>query len=507
MSCRSTKNIQIHNFEYINIGDNSLIEYVVCNKPSSEGYDVKNLISNVFVEKNKGFLVERFISPPVVLTFEFKSAIYMQYIAIYCKVGAQKTTGLEICIQSKVDSDYVSVGSGVLNESKSGFVFHRFNETVNKKFGDQYLLRTFKPKSCPHLSSVKRLKITIFRTSGTSVPALGKVEFWGIVRNIENFNKKILCNLDKTIVGQQSVGANEVSKPTHAKPGKDFREPSNLSTKIYHQPSICLPIPEDFIDPITCEVMSLPVVMPSGKIIDNTTLESYVNAERFWGRGPNDPFTGVMFTDSSKPVGATNLKARIDQYLSLNSNCTELFNIPRTVGRLTSSMPSQITNKAFISKLIKHSTSKCDADCGSTTFNNQEDDIKSKRRKLVSTSAETLTDIDRNSTVSNSKPVICDISQNINRYSSFQERMEKSLELALKSTLSQLPNLTGEKPQTIDSPIKCSVCNYRKNLFHIPCKHYICRSCLISGGHKSEMICLSCNFNYTRSDLNKIHTL
>lgn len=74
-------------------------------------------------------------------------------------------------------------------------------------------------------------------------------------------------------------------------------------------------IPEEFLDPITQEVMLLPMLLPSGVSVDNTTLEEHQKREATWGRAPNDPFTGVPFTSSSQPLPNPQLKGRIDQFL------------------------------------------------------------------------------------------------------------------------------------------------------------------------------------------------
>uniref|UniRef100_H3C936 U-box domain containing 5 n=1 Tax=Tetraodon nigroviridis TaxID=99883 RepID=H3C936_TETNG len=79
------------------------------------------------------------------------------------------------------------------------------------------------------------------------------------------------------------------------------------------------PIPsQDFLDPITQEVMVLPMLLPSGMSVDNSTLEEHQKREATWGRAPNDPFTGVPFTPTSRPVPNPRLKSRIDHFLLKN---------------------------------------------------------------------------------------------------------------------------------------------------------------------------------------------
>lgn len=59
----------------------------------------------------------------------------------------------------------------------------------------------------------------------------------------------------------------------------------------------------------------LPMLLPSGVSVDNTTLEEHQKREATWGRPPNDPFTGVPFTSTSQPFPNPQLKSRIDHFL------------------------------------------------------------------------------------------------------------------------------------------------------------------------------------------------
>lgn len=59
----------------------------------------------------------------------------------------------------------------------------------------------------------------------------------------------------------------------------------------------------------------MPMLLPSGVSVDNTTLEEYQKREATWGRPPNDPFTGVPFNSTSQPLPNPQLKTRIDHFL------------------------------------------------------------------------------------------------------------------------------------------------------------------------------------------------
>lgn len=97
-----------------------------------------------------------------------------------------------------------------------------------------------------------------------------------------------------------------------------------------------LNIPEDFLDSITYEIMTQPIILPSGKVIDQKTLEKHAQNEAIWGRPVSDPFTAVRFNDSVKPIAAFPLKARIDKFLLENSNREEIKKLPRVLGSLDS---------------------------------------------------------------------------------------------------------------------------------------------------------------------------
>lgn len=288
-------------------------------------------------------------------------------------------------------------------------------------------------------------------------------------------------------------------------------------------------IPDDFIDPISCEVMVQPLILPSGKVIDSSTLKSHEKAELRWGRGPSDPFTGIPFSDSNKPIAASDLKSRIDKFLSDNSNVTELKNMPRTLGTNTSfHMPQKQSCQVVVSKLVTKNSFQSEAEnlptdhCKSST---EPDELKpTSKRKYAQIDLDTfqLAVGSKNNTIrpttypspSSSvnhiddglcKKLICaEKAQD-----TFQERMELSLELALKSTLSKLPKLTCDKSDSMKGVVTalCNTCKSFENLFSIPCNHFVCRLCLLQVKRDNiPAVCLLCSFKYNSSDVQKVHT-
>ena len=74
-------------------------------------------------------------------------------------------------------------------------------------------------------------------------------------------------------------------------------------------------IPSEFLDSLTCKRMDIPMLLPCGQYVDRSSLDNYNEIEAKWGRSPNDPFTGLVFTDARKAIFDDKLKARIDSFV------------------------------------------------------------------------------------------------------------------------------------------------------------------------------------------------
>ncbi|KAI3372740.1 hypothetical protein L3Q82_023204, partial [Scortum barcoo] len=158
------------------------------------------------------------------------------------------------------------------------------------------------------LGAVTQLRVTVPLGGAASALGLKTLVVWGQPARCcpaeEVERVKRLHEASERRPPQPVVFIHSVS---HTKPTlQAATPPSNLS------------IPEEFLDPITQEVMLLPMLLPSGMSVDNTTLEEHQKREATWGRPPNDPFTGVPFTSTSQPLPNPQLKSRIDHFLLQN---------------------------------------------------------------------------------------------------------------------------------------------------------------------------------------------
>lgn len=177
------------------------------------------------------------------------------------------------------------------------------------------------------------LRLRILKTHNSSVPALARLEAWGYVSHSSKpeLARKVLFkwyDMNKPKVNHESRNEIVTDQSIAQETVPDSDE-----------------IPEEFLDQLTFEVMALPVRLPSGNVIDETTLERFKREQASLGRSPCDPFTWKTFTADHKPLYDVSLKARIDHYLLSHSHCENLQNIPRTTGPIQRSSDSLLSNQ------------------------------------------------------------------------------------------------------------------------------------------------------------------
>uniref|UniRef100_A0A8D2ZP13 U-box domain containing 5 n=1 Tax=Scophthalmus maximus TaxID=52904 RepID=A0A8D2ZP13_SCOMX len=301
-----------------------------------------------------------------------------------------------------------------------------------------------------------------------------------------------------------------------------------------------LPIPEEFLDPLTQEVMTLPMLLPSGVSVDTTTLEECQKREATWGRPPNDPFTGVPFTSTSQPLPNPQLKTRIDHFLlqrgevrrdGMLGRCGDGENpqasrliAPRVDG---TSQNSQFLSESSINDTADTRTSKRttqvedpglgqSSDRGYHVTNSQllATDNKSefnqrKKRDLNGNSGEPTEEFDEKQLRPQTKRPRVD-AVSVPSCSSHEQRLSASLDEALFSALQGRPsftsNLSQQRRVTPDrEPLttthecqissatnigtsektccacSCSVSVYStsaSSIYRLTCGHLLCRACL-----------------------------
>ena len=273
------------------------------------------------------------------------------------------------------------------------------------------------------LKSVRQIAIRIIRTGGGSVPVIGSLCIRGHVAHPERerFVKPVSSSVPippyttpVTVVGE--------SHP-HTNPQKDSVQSLHLMKDTYTEPveGISKDIPAEMLDPLTLTPMSLPIILPSGYTIDQSTLDRHVEAQKTWGRPPTDPFTGLLLQETNRPVFNTKLKERIDKHALIND-----INLPRTSGRKRDLGNEVVTN----TKKLKQ------PDIPTVTRDCEDDSISNKLYQLL------------------------------NRSSS-----HRTISLPRKETSIMC--------------VGCNKSGLELTLYKLSCNHVICRSCLLAQNTRS----------------------
>ncbi|CAG5134670.1 unnamed protein product [Candidula unifasciata] len=290
-----------------------------------------------------------------------------------------------------------------------------------------------------------------------------------------------------------------------------------------------LDIPEDFLDPITCEVMAVPMLLPCGKNVDQSTLDHYFSVEATYGRQPRDPFTGVQFSSTNRPVPNGALKGRIDKFLMEHSNDTATFKIARTVGTgLNSSLLGKRKHSGHVrgisSVVLKspgmqpsHASSDDQVNVSTTKVTRKPPEQQECHQVKTIPKSSGLGQSDhakshKESQMSGKRQVISLAASCSNQVEhspgySHETQLKNSLNSALSSILSCLPSYPLLLQSTTDN-YSCFLCNRALSdqvSYVTPCHHYMCRDCLTSDSITSSVTCRVCQHNFTKRDVLRRH--
>lgn len=280
-----------------------------------DAYSINNLIADDVQQLNRGFMAFNVTKPPVDIFFEFPKAIDLKIIKIWNTIGSMRSTAFEI--YGKIDGSYERVG--YVRDVRGDSVTFCYQSDYSSRNSNQQCEKAFFFKTAHKmLSNCTSIKVVIKATQRCP-PVMQKIQIWGLP-------SKSLDKADRELV---KTIWNEVINP----PGTREREKGQRSPS-RNFPELCdssqLIIPEEFLDAITWELMVFPTVLPSGKIVDQSTIDRHSEVEAKWGRLPSDPFTGLEFASHRKAILDLALKARIEKFLMENSE--QFKTVPRTLG-------------------------------------------------------------------------------------------------------------------------------------------------------------------------------
>ncbi|XP_064630575.1 RING finger protein 37-like [Lineus longissimus] len=555
---------------------------IFCDKVSVDGHEITNIISDNYLVKNNGFLAERFIKPPVMMTIAFPCNIYIQKIVINPIVGSQKSCGFEIMTRSDLVKDswivndnflmeqaphtqgmFVTVGR-CLREYTGPTVFVFSNPSYCRHSGmsqntHQYIdcagqnvinseIRHFRNTS---LACVSHVLIRITRTQGGCIPCVKSIAVFG--QPAHSVPKPILDKIwglhNDFIRGQQQVEVDVITSISES----GVRVTDSDSVKKEDE------IPNEFMDPITCDIMTMPLLLPSGHSIDKNTMERHIAEEAKWGRSPNDPFTGVAFHGASMPIPNSSLKVRIDHFLVRSGKKFE--NVARTIGHSMDFLNRDVALNTVYDTAPKVSEQSSDSDCEiievpaeasfqsvsvSLTKSHSSQNVLLKRKgynldksspgpgdkkrktkhvtgELTSTevrSRDAPSHMNLPATACHKLPFATAITFTSKTkgivHASHENNLSHSLDSAVSLTLGNLPSFrkpaqSNETTDTKKTNTTCMMCHLNLKsskvaAYLLPCSHNLCRNCLLSVTKLSnEVVCKRCLMTCPSKDIKKIY--
>ncbi|XP_075428737.1 RING finger protein 37 isoform X1 [Ascaphus truei] len=529
---------------------------IVCNKISADGYEVENLLSEDLAKRNRGFRCEYFIKPPVHITITFPLNIDICRINvdtssgghhpfsgmdIYTSTSSTKTSWNSLDFnqyalagQSFDKDPFTLVGKGLLkNQSKATFNNRGFKP--RPPFHQTEYVMSYPGSSCQDLwnkgpyslSNVTHLKICITHVAGGGLCSIKRVEVWG--QPAKSCPKEVVESLHQVAYMSlpHGFGQPRPSSPMESN-HMSYSNSDNAQHSLSELANILQEVPEEFLDPITLEVMTFPILLPSGKVIDQSTLDKCNQSEASWGRMPSDPFTGVPYSQQSQPLPHPSLKARIDYFLLQHS-------IPGSniLGRTQTGaivIPSAIALPSMKRKLDWMEDTASDGGTVDTCFSAVSgldaytSDFSIK--KIKTDNECNLSQMD--CSTSTTDPV------------SHEQMLTQSLDLALTTALGSMPSFTAKfikgQQQQQEIPLEnsgnnawnttstipehnrssavqgCASCSrtfsaYCKTepIYQLPCGHLMCRPCLAEKQKSFSVVCVNCNRSVATRDVLRVH--
>lgn len=430
-------------------------------------YPVENLISSDRQKSQLGFMAYRVVKPPIELHFTLMCRIELCAIKMWTQIDSLKSTGFEIHVNGDDASrEYHKIGSYFnLKENSLQFVNDQYS-SPGYECDASITSAPLYPSTRIHMRKVKNIKVCIKQSNRSCVPVLKRIEVWGkvsIFERNEQQHKQIARLISQTPTAEavQMYGCPTTNENTPHAPTIDESMNSNQ-----------VDVPEAFLDTITYEIMALPMILPSGKVIDNASLMKHNSEEEKWGRLPSDPFTGQIFTDKRKPILDVRLKSQIDTFLLKNCNRSDVSSVPRTVGTSMKRKNDQVTE-----------------------YTHAQDSIKLNRRSDSSTT---------------DKPAI---SGNVsNQATSSRASSSYTISNCLDNTVQNIlrtrkytkASTNNEERMALNNCYQCQTNHesHSNSLYIIRlCSHLICRACLVDGKIK---LC-RCGREFSNFHIRKYH--
>jgi len=323
--------MELVNFARVDLGTT-----VTSSCVSDDDYPPSNLIATDQLLRSKGYRVERFIRPPVQLKLDFTVPILLQSVCIQVGQLPEHSTTIDLflprtTVPMKICSGIVLKGNSIIR-------------LINRDLSDELIkpqtaLGSFlqsekeegKLSNTHALQGVTSLILRIVHSSSFQPPAVKNLEVWGLFDHQRRYNKEKIQKYNTVVKMWQKVERSEEffvpsmyisgqQQGHHSSTLDTSQHIKSFTTEANNDrgQSFSVRIPDRYLDEITYEIMLVPMLLPSGHYVDQSTIDKFTSTENSWGRPSADPFTGVPFSSTTKPKFCANLKTQIDKFVTHN---------------------------------------------------------------------------------------------------------------------------------------------------------------------------------------------
>ena len=314
----------------------------------ADGHSPSNLVSMTTNARGKGFRVERYVRPPVLVEVALAVPVTVTCILLSPDLPPQTEMRFDVSVCSDRNSEEWQVCQGEVSGSADGEVsgsadtevvvvmrsprlwsgaaerssllpgpvLGSYAATLHRARVHECRLRT-----CSALTKCRQVRVKISRWTGIRPVTLKWLEVWGhLAKTCSREDSKRYQNGCRTWRAAITTGGSS--------PSLQYFQSSECSSSMQHNTGlinhkeegglgrVCGKVhadltgevaadagktePAQLLDEITFEVMEMPMVLPSGRCVDQSTLDKLAQADTACGRPPTDPFTGNLYCGTDK---------------------------------------------------------------------------------------------------------------------------------------------------------------------------------------------------------------
>lgn len=232
-----------------------------------------------------------------------------------------------------------------------------------------------------------------------------------------------------------------------------------------------------------------PTVLPSGKVVDQSTIDKHAEEEAKWGRQPSDPFTGLEFNAQRKAILHLALKARIEKFLMENSEHFKA--VPRSLG-------TSRQRRRHASQFASSTCQPGQISPAAGTYSALSNAYKQQQRKSRATATATSSSAASFGGSPHSPPAAKRARHSQHgsacaTVTSATTSIDQAIQQALQKVtrFSQLPsNSSAGSGSSSAPPASCINCRSAQFGYEIrTCRHLVCRECLVLLSQDQQCVC------------------